>query len=114
MSAILSKEKRMSAILNSKRYTMYEVARLLNVHVATIWRWYLHGVRGRKLPTIVIGARRYVLADNLDTFLSDANPNPPTGDTELARRAEDAGRALDGLGVKQDGPRRGRGRVNSQ
>ena len=35
----------MAAILNSRRYSMYEVAQLLNVHVATIWRWYLSGVK---------------------------------------------------------------------
>jgi hypothetical protein len=95
-----SEEMYMAAIIHSKRYTMREVARLLQVHVATIWRWHLHGVRGRRLRTITIGARRYVLDADLDAFLAagSGDESSPSGHA-MERRAQDAGRALDGLGV---------------
>jgi hypothetical protein len=90
----------MAAILNCKRYSMFEVARLLNVHVATIWRWHLGGVRGRKLPTVMVGGRRYVLATDLETFLASGSTAPPQNDAELRRRADVAGAQLDARRVK--------------
>jgi excisionase family DNA binding protein len=90
----------MHAILSSKRYTFREVAKLLGIHVATVWRWYLHGVRGRKLPAVLIGARRYVLAADLDTFLSAGAAGHQPDTTDLYRRADDAGRMLDAKGVR--------------
>lgn len=84
----------MTSLLNSKRYSMFEVAKLLNVHVATIWRWYLHGVRGRKLPTVLIGARRFVLAADLDAFLA-AGSQDPTGLPGRRERADQAAKLLD-------------------
>ena len=89
----------MSAILNSRRLSMYEVAKLLNVHVSTIWRWYLNGVRGRKLSTILIGGRRFVRATDLDAFLAGGGDTTPL-DSDLALRAAVAGSQLDARGVR--------------
>ena len=50
-----------SALLDSPRLSINEAARRLGVHSSSLWRWVLTGVRGRKLPTILVGARRYVL-----------------------------------------------------
>jgi len=56
------------------RLTMAEVARSLDVHVSTIWRWASPGgVGGRRLPTIKIGGRKLVLRDDLESFLAELN-----------------------------------------
>jgi hypothetical protein len=89
----------MRAILQSKRYSMHEVARLLNVHIATVWRWCMHGVRGRRLGTVLVGARRYVLAEDLDAFLAAGNQDRRADGADLHRRADDASELRDGLGV---------------
>ena len=85
----------MHAILTTRRYAFSDVAKLLRVHVATVWRWHLHGVRGRKLAAVLIGARRYVLAADLERFLSEGNEQRPPDTDDLRRRADDAGRLLD-------------------
>ena len=51
------------------RLTLNQVAKQLNVHVATCWRWTLHGVRGRRLKTVRIGGRRWVMERDLNAFL---------------------------------------------
>jgi hypothetical protein len=56
--------------------SLAEVARQLDVHVATVWRWATRGVRGRRLTTIVIGGRRYVLNADLDAFLRPPSVTP--------------------------------------
>ena len=61
----------MSAVLDAKRFTLNAVADRLGVHLTTVWRWTLDGVRGRRLKTILIGGRRYVLEADLLTFLDE-------------------------------------------
>jgi len=78
---------------------MSHAARLAKVHVATIWRWYLHGVRGRKLPTRLVGGRRYVFSADLDAFLEANDSGPRAPETNADRRADDAGKLLDAQGV---------------
>lgn len=99
----------MLSIQNSKRYSMYEVARLIDVHVATIWRWSLNGVRGRKLKTFLVGGRRFVRASDLEAFLAGDN-TPSSSDLDLEARAEIAGKLLDSQGVRT-GSRRAEGRA---
>lgn len=91
----------MSSILNETRYTMAQVARLVGVHICTPWRWHLHGIRGRRLPTVLIGGRRFVLARDLEAFLEAANEGRQPNDDDVHRGAAEAGRALDGLAVTQ-------------
>lgn len=74
------------------RLTMRQVARKLNVHVSTVFRWAIRGVRGRKLPTVLIGGRRFVLRSQLQKFASgvaesDRRTEPPL-DTARARSIE--------------------------
>ncbi len=80
------------------RYSISEAARLLHVHTATVWRWVLHGVRGRKLRSVLIGGRRYVLSQDLEEFLAVGN-DPLLGENCMRRRADEAGKVLDVLGV---------------
>ena len=88
--------------LNDARLSMNATARHLQVHVATIWRWTLHGVRGQRLRTMRIGGRRFVFARDLEAFLASlnsTNDNSQPADDRRAR-ADAAGQQLDALGVK--------------
>ena len=37
-------------------------------HLSTIWRWYLRGVRGVKLETLVVGGRRFTSVEAIERF----------------------------------------------
>jgi len=63
----------MTSVLDAKRSTLNAVADRAGVHLTTVWRWTLDGVRGRRLKTILIGGRRYVLESDLLTFLDAMN-----------------------------------------
>lgn len=76
----------MSHPLNSKRLSMREASQHVNVHVATIWRWALHGVRGRRLRTFLLGGRRYVVLSELDAF---AEPYDPVDEAGIPNRGGD-------------------------
>ena len=52
------------------RKTLKEFARELGVSLPTVWRWSTKGVRGKRLETIVIGGRRWVLQSSIDAFLA--------------------------------------------
>ena len=41
-----------------------------NPHVSTLHRWRLRGVRGVKLPTVLIGGRRFVDRQSLAEFVA--------------------------------------------
>lgn len=84
-------EERISPILLAKR---------LRVHVATVWRWILHGVRGRKLRSITVGGRRFILRSDLEDFLRQGNPKRPPLKNEVVTRAAVASAQLNALGVK--------------
>lgn len=66
---------------------------------STIWRWARHGCHGVKLSTVMVGGRRYVTRQALDTFIAattaaadlalDADPGERS--PELARRLQAAG-----------------------
>ncbi|MGA2439589.1 MAG: helix-turn-helix domain-containing protein [Tepidisphaeraceae bacterium] len=71
---------------------MSKAAKLVGVHIATMWRWYLHGVRGHKLPARLVGGRRYVLAADLDAFLNAIDSGPRARDATVDRRADEAGK----------------------
>jgi len=57
------------------------------LHVATVWRWVLHGVRGRKLETITIGGSRYTSVEALQRFV-EAEPADPEADRPRPQRTE--------------------------
>lgn len=80
-----------------KRMTLMEVAEEVGIHESTVGRWITYGVRGRKLRSVMVGGRRYVLPSDLDLFLeqgteekqppSAAYPEPlPTPSNDAASR----------------------------
>jgi hypothetical protein len=75
----------MAGILDAERFPLSEVARRLNVHVATCWRWARVGVRGRTLPTFLVGGRRFVLKRDLETFLAFGEMEPLLDDAHSDR-----------------------------
>jgi hypothetical protein len=92
----------MLALLHSKRYTPNQFARESGVHVATVWRWMLYGVRGKKLKSRLLGGRRVILEEDAQAFL--AQDDEPASDADLQRRAADAGKLLDARGVPRCAP----------
>lgn len=55
------------------RYTFSQLAKLFGVSKSSIWRWHLHGVKGKKLGSVLIGGRRYTLQSQLDAFCGDTD-----------------------------------------
>ncbi len=66
-----------------------DVAQQLKVHVSTLHRWCGRGVRGKKLPTCLIGGRRYIKGSDLAEFLSTNQPSESSeADATRNRRAQ--------------------------
>ena len=83
--------------------TPAKAAQLLGVHIGTIHRWMMSGVRGRILPSILVGGRRKILVPQLKAFLSvdsatrgEANKK----EDETANRKRDADSQLRSFGVR--------------
>lgn len=58
-------------------------------HVSTRWRWALHGVRGQRLESVVVGGVRYTSHEAVRRFLQRLNqpgavPEPPNRAAERA------------------------------
>lgn len=89
-------------ILDSERMSLSKAARRVGVHTGTLWRWALSGVGGRKLVTVKIGGRRFVLVRDLEEFLEAANSNsasPSVLPSSAEKRAEAAERKLEEWGM---------------
>lgn len=80
------------------RLTLSAVAKQVDKHVATVWRWTSRGVGGRRLATIKIGGRRYVREADLAAFLA-ADPTDTGSPVSPAapNKAEAAGHHLDDI-----------------
>lgn len=92
----------MTTLNEADRYTVNALARREHLHVSTIWRWLLHGVRGTRLRSVRVGGRRFVLESDwlafsaaLNSDLADAPSDPTPAD--VTARAERAGRELDAV-----------------
>ena len=79
-----------------ERLTLNEVARQLNVHISTVFRWSFRGVRGRRLKSFLVGGRRYVAADDLAQFL---RPQQESRQDVDSRRSEHAQEHLRSYGI---------------
>lgn len=71
--------------------------------LATLHRWRLHGVRGTKLETILIGNRRFTSKQAIARFIANQNspeePLPRITPAEWHRRAEIANQFLVAAGI---------------
>lgn len=58
------------SLIESERFTVSAAARRVGVHAATLVRWCLRGVNGRRLLSYKFGGRRVVLLSDLEAFLA--------------------------------------------
>ena len=65
---------------SDERLSLNEVAKHLKVHVATVHRWILQGVRGKRLNSFLVGGRRYIAVSDLHNFLQ-AKPSSVTNNS---------------------------------
>ena len=72
-----------ASLLDAPRLSITEAARRLGVHTSSVWRWVLTGARGRKLPTIMVGARRYIIIADLEKFLASGLTSASSAATHL-------------------------------
>lgn len=49
--------------------TPKQTAKLVDVHISTVFRWMFHGVRGKRLASHLVGGRRRIYCEDLDTFI---------------------------------------------
>lgn len=92
----------MSGVLDLQRITLKGVAERLGVHITTVWRWTLYGVRGRRLASHMVGGRRYVLLRDLEEFIGGrdtSDTDQPEGQ-DHRMRARAASKLLDARGIK--------------
>jgi len=92
-----------NANLHKERLTLNEVAKRLKVHVATVYRWTLQGVRGRRLPSFFIGGRRFVTLSDLEWFIQSEDQPTLEGDPQRSRRANERLRSFGINGRKHRG-----------
>ena len=100
--------RRPEDLINAERLSITALAKRLDVHVATVWRW-IRGMGSRRLPSVKILGRRYVLLRDLEDWLTAANADPirPTApprssSRQRQRRVDAAEAALDQLGITGD------------
>src|SRR5438094_291072 len=71
------------------------------VHVSTLWRWAMQGLRGIKLDSLKIGGTRVTSAEALQRFIAALNAaTPPADPTPGGRHEEALDRELDRLGIR--------------
>ena len=57
----------------NERLTLNQVAKQLDVHIGTVHRWTLRGVRGKRLRSFLVGGRRYISRSDLERFIRPAD-----------------------------------------
>jgi hypothetical protein len=67
----------MTALLASEpRISFSDLARREGVHVSTVWRWALCGIRGQKLESLSIGGRKFTSTFAFERWLAAINGEP--------------------------------------
>lgn len=65
-----------------------DVSKQWHVHISTVFRWATSGVRGRRLPSLLIGGRRYVKKSDLEDFFGGTPPDAPVTDGQRNHAAQ--------------------------
>jgi hypothetical protein len=74
-------------------------------HIATVYRWFQHGVRGVRLETLLVGGKRFTSREALQRFTEqltaaaagEAPPGRSVKQRETAMRRADAELAKSGI-----------------
>ncbi|MGC1272812.1 MAG: helix-turn-helix domain-containing protein [Planctomycetaceae bacterium] len=89
------------SLLDAPRVSVNEAARLLGVHISTLHRWRLEGLRGQKLRFIRCGTKCHILREDLERWI--ATMSDPPSEARQARdfeeRAAAANAQCDALGL---------------
>ncbi len=94
-----------NGVYYERRLTLSQAARHLDLHVSTLWRWQLRGVRGVRLETILLGGIRFTSHEALERFTAActaaADGTKPTAcmTNQRQRQIEDAERELAEAGI---------------
>lgn len=59
-----------------------------NPHISTLIRWSLHGVKGIKLETVLVGGRRFTSVEAIHRFLTRLNEPGSVSSTTLAKKRQ--------------------------
>lgn len=90
--------------------TLREAAKLLpgangkKASYASIWRWAQRGVRGHRLPTVLVGGTRYTTTGAIQDWVQQTSAGPSDGSRERtpshrAKAVEIANRQLEEMGA---------------
>ena len=71
-------------LLDEQRITLNKLAQKEGVNPSTVWRWSLRGVRGVKLETFSVGARRFTTVEAFGRFV-DGTTAAAKGEQPQAR-----------------------------
>lgn len=72
------------------------------VCIQTLHRWRLHGVRGTKLETCIIGGMRYTSREAISRFIAAQNPPAPIpaiSANQRQKQSDAARRELEEMGI---------------
>ncbi len=69
------------------RISFAALARREGVHLSTVWRWALRGIRGHRLEHINIGQRRFTSEEAYARWLAAINGEPVHAETPRQREA---------------------------
>lgn len=92
----------MSPLLTETRISFAKVAQEMGVHVSTVWRWSLRGIRGNRLECFSLGGRRYTSREAVERFVTRQNVAPSTNipaSPDRVHAVEMAETELDRLGM---------------
>ena len=81
--------------------TLKEIAQRYEVHISTVVRWTQGGVRGHRLPSYLVGGRRYVNRQQLDEFMARGTERSVGDDAASQQRNRKAQQQLAAYGLPQ-------------
>jgi len=84
----------MNDLLTEQRLTLNQLATQEGVNPSTVWRWSLRGVRGVKLETFSVGARRFTTIEAFGRFV-DGTTAAAQGDQPQVRTNRQREAAID-------------------
>jgi len=73
-------------MLAEQRLSLTELAREQGVSVPTAWRWATRGIRGTKLETLHVGARRFTTREAFSRWIAATQVGGPLAPTSRSSR----------------------------
>jgi hypothetical protein len=76
-----------SDLRDETKVSLPDLAKRLDVHISTVWRWCLRGVRSHRLESFSIGGRRYTTGEAFARWSGLINGSTPPIRTSSQRAA---------------------------